>query len=82
MEENKLTTTLLYIGEEGEVSMEVIIDPEGETFWATQKTMADVFNVTKQNISYHLNDIFKTAELDKDSVVKKILTTASDGKKI
>ncbi len=61
--------------------MEVIIDPEGETFWATQKTMADVFNVTKQNISYHLNDIFKTAELDKDSVVKKILTTASDGKK-
>lgn len=81
MEENKLTTTLLYIGEEGEVSMEVIIDPEGETFWATQKTMADVFNVTKQNISYHLNDIFKTAELDKDSVVKKILTTASDGKK-
>ena len=81
MEENKLTTTLLYLGEEGEVSMEVIIDPEGETFWATQKTMADVFNVTKQNISYHLNDIFKTAELDKDSVVKKILTTASDGKK-
>lgn len=81
MEENKLTTTLLYIGEEGEVSMDVIIDPEGETFWATQKTMADVFNVTKQNISYHLNDIFKTAELDKDSVVKKILTTASDGKK-
>lgn len=81
MEENKLTTTLLYIGEEGEVSMEVIIDREGETFWATQKTMADVFNVTKQNISYHLNDIFKTAELDKDSVVKKILTTASDGKK-
>nr|WP_295001009.1 virulence RhuM family protein [uncultured Methanobrevibacter sp.] len=76
-----MTTTLLYIGEEGEVSMEVIIDPEGETFWATQKTMADVFNVTKQNISYHLNDIFKTAELDKDSVVKKILTTASDGKK-
>lgn len=81
MEENKLTTTLLYIGEEGEVSMDVIIDREGETFWATQKTMADVFNVTKQNISYHLNDIFKTAELDKDSVVKKILTTASDGKK-
>lgn len=81
MEENQLTTTLLYIGDEGEVSMDVIIDREGETFWATQKTMAEVFGVTKQNISYHLNDIFKTSELDKDSVVKKILTTASDGKK-
>lgn len=80
MEENKLTTILLYIGDEGELSMDVIIDREGETFWATQKTMAEVFGVTKQNISYHLNDIFKTSELDKDSVVKKILTTASDGK--
>lgn len=47
MEENKLTTTLLYIGDEGEVSMDVIIDREGETFWATQKTMADVFDVDR-----------------------------------
>ena len=43
--------------------------------------MAEVFGVTKQNVSYHLKDIFKTGELDENSVVKKILTTASDGKK-
>ncbi|WP_405310477.1 virulence RhuM family protein [Methanobrevibacter sp.] len=69
------------MGDEGEVSLDVIVDQEGETFWATQKTMAEVFGVTKQNVSYHLKDIFKTGELDKNSVVKKILTTASDGKK-
>ena len=80
--ENKITRTLLYVGEEGEVSMEVIIDEERETMWATQKTMAEVFGVTKQNISYHLKDIFKTGELNENSVVKKILTTASDGKNI
>ena len=80
-EEDKFQKTLLYVCEEGEVSLDVIVDQEGETFWATQKTMAEVFGVTKQNVSYHLKDIFKTGELDKNSVVKKILTTASDGKK-
>lgn len=79
--ENKIQKTLLYIGDEGEVSLDVIVDSERETFWATQKTMAEVFGVTKQNVSYHLKDIFKTGELDENSVVKKILTTASDGKK-
>ena len=77
----KCKKTLLYIGEEGEVSLDVIVDPEGETFWTTQKTMAELFGVSKQNVSYHLKDIFKTGELNQNSVVKKILTTASDGKK-
>ena len=81
MEENKLTTTLLYIGEEGEVSMEVIIDQEGETFWATQKTMAEVFNVKVPAISKHLKNIFEEGELVKNSVVSKMEITASDGKK-
>ena len=48
---------------------------------ATQKTIADLFNVSKQNISYHLKDIFETGELEENSVVKEILTTAPDNKK-
>ncbi len=70
---------MLYIGDEGEVSMDVIVDQERETFWATQKTMAEVFNVSKQNVSYHLKDIFKTGELDENSTVKKILTVQNEG---
>ena len=42
--------------------------------------MANLYDTTKQNISYHLNNIFKEKELNKDSVVKDFLTTASDGK--
>ena len=80
-EEYFFQKTLLYVGDEGEVSLDVIVDKEGETFWATQKTMAEVFGVTKQNVSYHLKDIFKTVGLDENSAVKKILTTASDDKK-
>ncbi|PWG60465.1 virulence RhuM family protein [Bifidobacterium catulorum] len=51
-----------------------------DTFWMPQNGIADLFSVTKQNISYHLKNIFDTGELDKDSVVKDFLTTAADGK--
>lgn len=51
-----------------------------ETFWMTQSGIADLFSVTKQNISYHLKNIFDTGELDKEAVVKDFLTTAVDGK--
>ncbi|MEE0902670.1 MAG: virulence RhuM family protein [Methanobrevibacter sp.] len=78
-EENVFQKTLLYVGDEGEVSLDVIVDNERETFWATQKTMAEVFGVTKQNVSYHLKDIFKTGELDESSTVKKILTVQHEG---
>mgnify|MGYP004535932679 CR=1 FL=1 len=46
----------------------------------SQDVMANLYDTTKQNISYHLNNIFKENELNKDSVVKDFLTTASDGK--
>jgi len=79
MEENKLTTTLLYIGDEGEVSMDVIIDREGETFWATQKTMADVFDVDRSVITKHLKNIYDGGELDKDSTCARIAHVQQEG---
>lgn len=78
---NKFQKTLLYVGDEGEVSLDVIVDQEGETFWATQKTMAEVFDVNVPAISKHLKNIFEDGELIKNSVISKMETTASDGKK-
>ncbi len=43
--------------------------------------MVELFDSTKQNISLHINNIFREKELAKNSVVKYSLTTASDGKK-
>ena len=43
--------------------------------------MAELFNVAENNITYHLQNIFKSGELNKDSVTQKIRVTASDGKK-
>ncbi len=52
-----------------------------EDFWLTQKSMSKLFNVAENNITYHLQNIFKTRELEQDSVTQKIRVTASDGKK-
>ena len=54
---------------------------EGETVWLTQAQMVELFLTSKQNISLHINNIFKEGELDSESVVKDYLTTATDGKK-
>ena len=54
---------------------------EDETVWLTQAQMLNLFDSTKQNISLHINNIFKEGELDQNAVVKEYLTTASDGKK-
>ena len=54
---------------------------ENETVWLTQQQMAELFEATKQNVSLHINNIFKEDELDRFSVVKDSLTTARDGKR-
>ncbi len=43
---------------------------ENETVWLTQAQMVDLFQSTKQNISLHINNIFKEGELQRNSVVK------------
>ena len=60
------------------VKLEVPVNEE--TVWLTQAQMASLFQTTKQNISLHVNNCFREKELDKNSVVKDFLTTASDGK--
>lgn len=50
------------------------------TFWLTQKTMAELFGVNVPAVSKHLKNIFETNELQEDSVISILETTASDGK--
>lgn len=51
-----------------------------ETFWLTQKSMAELFDCSTDNVSLHLKNIFAEEELDKNSVVEKFSVTAADGK--
>jgi hypothetical protein len=60
------------------ISIDVRFDEE--TVWLSQAQMAELFQTNKQNISLHINNVFKEGELESDSVVKEYLTTAADGK--
>lgn len=81
MAETTLVETLLYKSENDDVTINVVIDQENETMWATQKTIAELFNVNVPAISKHLKNIFNEGELTKNSVISKMETTANDGKK-
>lgn len=50
------------------------------TVWLTQAQIVDLFNSSKSSISEHIKNIFSEDELDENSVVRKIRTTAADGK--
>lgn len=69
---------IIYVSKDGNVKVDVNI--QNEDIWMSQDVMANLYDTTKQNISYHLNNIFKEEELIKNSVVKNFLTTATDGK--
>lgn len=69
---------IIYVSKDGNIKVDVSI--QNEDIWMSQDVMANLYDTTKQNISYHLNNIFKENELNKDSVVKDFLTTANDGK--
>lgn len=51
-----------------------------ETFWMTQKDLANLFSVKQPTISKHLRNIFNEGELDEKAVYSKMEYTATDGK--
>ena len=60
------------------IHIEVLV--EGETVWLTQQQIADLFGTKRPAITKHLNNIFNSEELDKDSVSSILEHTAADGK--
>lgn len=69
---------LLYTTADGDVKVEVVYDED--TFWLTQKRMAELFGVERSVITKHLQNVFGEGELREDSVCAKIAQTAADGK--
>ena len=76
-----MSTGEIIIYQSNTLSHHIEVRMEDETVWLTQLQMVALFKSTKQNISLHINNIFKEEELQENSVVKYSLTTASDGKK-
>lgn len=69
---------IFYSTPQGNIKVEVIY--ESETFWLSQKRMAELFGVDVRTVNEHLKNIFKAGELDEISVIRNFRTTAADGK--
>ena len=69
---------IMYQTKDGLTKIEVTL--ENETVWLSQNQMAELFQRDKSTISRYIKNIFEERELDKNSVVAKIATTAADRK--
>ena len=69
---------LVYNAKDKDIKVKAVI--KDDTVWLTQKSMAELFDCSIDNISLHLKNIFESGELLKDSVTEKISATAADGK--
>jgi hypothetical protein len=75
---NSTAEFLIFTSQDNSNSIEAKYDDE--TIWLTQKLMGELFEVGVNTINYHLKEIFKSGEVDKNSVIRKYRITANDGK--
>mgnify|MGYP001560767659 CR=1 FL=1 len=68
---------IFYSSPEGNIHVEVIFSDE--TFWLSQKRMAELFGVEVHTVNYHLKEIFKSGELKEDSTIRKIRIVQREG---
>jgi len=68
---------IIYQTENGQTKIDVRL--ENETVWLTQKTMAELFQTTPQNITIHLKNIFEEGELSEDATCKDFLQVQKEG---
>lgn len=64
--------------EQGDLTLEVTVTPDKETVWLSQKQMADLFEVSTDNISLHIKNILIEGELD-DSTAEKSSVVQKEG---
>jgi hypothetical protein len=72
---------LCFVAAGGSSETSVEMRYENENIWLTQKMMAALYDVSVPAINQHLKRIFSDNELEENSVIKKYLITATDGKK-
>ena len=68
---------IIYTTEDGLTKVETTFD--GDTVWLSIDQMAELFQRDKSTISRHIKNVFTEGELQRESVVEKFATTASDG---
>lgn len=70
---------LLYSDDSGKEFINVVF--KDETFWLTQKAMAELFDVNVPAVSKHLQNIYEENELTRDATISKMETVQQEGER-
>ena len=73
MDKNEI---VLFESKDGKVALPVSVDVD--TVWLSRKQMAELFDVTPQNITMHLKNSYKTGELEETATSKDFLLVQQD----
>lgn len=73
----KESEVILYTTPTGEVRIDIRF--ENETFWLSQKKMAELFDVDVRTINEHLKNIFESEELVKEATIRKFRIVQQEG---
>jgi hypothetical protein len=68
---------VLYTTDSGNVTVSVRF--ENETFWMTQKAVAELFGAERSVVTKHIASIYEEGELDRDSTCAKIAQVQTEG---
>jgi hypothetical protein len=68
-----------YTNDAGEVEVEVYMTDEN--MWMSQQVMSQLFGVEENSITYHIQEIFKSAELEENPTTRKIRVVRNEGKR-
>ena len=68
---------ILYTSPDGATKVEVHF--EDETFWLTQRRIAELFGVEVQTVNYHLKEVFESGELELGATLRKIRRVQIEG---
>lgn len=79
MQNSLSSNILLYKTAQGDTKVEVIFN--SETFWMSQKRMAELFGVDRATVAYHLSQIYETGELGKGATCRKIQQVQLEGER-
>lgn len=77
--DNKQNNFLIYSTPNNNVRVDVFV--QDETVWLTQKSLAELFDTSTQNITTHLKNIYEDTELQEDATCKEILQVQIEGKR-
>jgi len=76
-ERKETNEIIIYTGLDGQTRVQMRFT--GRDVWMTQQQMGALFDVTQQDVSYHLNQIYKEGELDQTATHKEILLVELEG---